>query len=113
MDIQQLKEEIEKRTGVPSSILHGETAGAIIAQAEALIDYKREIENQRQKNTTEQFIDWFSACMGEYGAEDKSDTSLSADGGATDVTEYNYPTLQLPFYHYSRGLICHPRKEHR
>lgn len=47
MTIEELKQTIEQRTGVPASFLTGETAEENIAQAKALLAYKREAQQQR------------------------------------------------------------------
>ena len=58
MTLDELKQSIEQRTGVPASLLHGETAEENIAQAKALLAYKRECEQQRPKTTAERFAEW-------------------------------------------------------
>lgn len=65
MNIEELKQRIEQDTGVPASLLNGETAEENIAKAKALLAYKREHTVQEPKNTKEQFADWFRAQEGE------------------------------------------------
>ena len=65
MTIEELKQTIEQRTGVPASLLTGETAEENIAQAEAMLAYKREYEQQRPKTTAEQFSDWIGGQLEE------------------------------------------------
>lgn len=65
MTTEELKQEIAQRTGIPAALLTGETAEENIAQAKALLAYKREHEVQRPKTTREQFADWHNEQMDE------------------------------------------------
>lgn len=65
MTIEELRSTIEQRTGVPASLLTGETAEENIAQAKAFLAYKREYEQQRPKSTAEQFSDWIGGQLEE------------------------------------------------
>lgn len=56
MDIEELKQEIEDYTGIPADSLTGETAEENIAQAKALLAYKRE----QGKTTRDQFTTWMN-----------------------------------------------------
>ncbi len=58
MTTEELKQEIAQRTGIPAALLTGETAEENIAQAKAILAYKREHEAQRPKTAQEQFSDW-------------------------------------------------------
>ena len=60
MEIENLKQEIENRTGVPAAILSGDTAEENIAQAKALLAYR----NSQEKPTRDQFADWLDEKMG-------------------------------------------------
>ena len=60
MDIENFKQEIENRTGVPAAILSGDTAEENIAQAKALLAYR----NSQEKPTRDQFADWLDEEMG-------------------------------------------------
>lgn len=53
MDISNIKAEIEKQTGIPASLLNGETVEENIAQAKAILAYK-------QKSGTE--AEQFASC---------------------------------------------------
>ena len=64
MNLEELKQTIEKQTGVPATLLNGETAEENIAQAKALLAYKREADKQRPRTTAEQFSDWMNAREG-------------------------------------------------
>lgn len=61
MTIEELKQQIEQRAGVPASLLTGETAEEVVARAKAVLAYKREHEAQRPKTAQEQFADWIGA----------------------------------------------------
>ena len=69
MKIEDIKREIEQRAGVPASLLTGETVEENIAQAKALLAYKREYEQQRPKTTAEQFGAWVDAQLGKEPQE--------------------------------------------
>lgn len=58
MTTEEVKQEIAQSTGIPVTLLTGETAEENIAQAKALLAYKREHETQQTKTTKEQFSDW-------------------------------------------------------
>ena len=69
MTLDELKQEITQRTGVPAVLLTGETAEENIAQAKAFIAYKREVlansQAQQPKTAREEFIEWTRAQSGE------------------------------------------------
>lgn len=65
MNTEELKQEIAQRTGIPAALLTGETAEENIAQAKALLAYKREHEAQRPKTAQEQFADWIGGQLDE------------------------------------------------
>ena len=59
MTIEELRQEIAQRAGVPANLLTGETVEENIAQARALLAYKRDLEEQEQpKDTAGQFARW-------------------------------------------------------
>lgn len=64
MNIEELKQAIEQRAGVPASLLTGETAEENIALAKAFLAYKKEYAAKQPKSTREQFADWFNKQQG-------------------------------------------------
>lgn len=66
MTIEELKKAIEERAGVPASFLTGETLEENIAQAKALLAFKKERGNdpQQQRSAKDQFADWLDAQLG-------------------------------------------------
>ncbi len=75
MTIDELKQTIEQRTGVPASFLTGETAEENIAQAKALLAYKRESQTQTQpKSNAQKFAEWLGA---QAGAEPQDEASAA------------------------------------
>ena len=86
--IKGLRQEIEARTGVPAYLLTGETAEENIAQAKAMLAYKREREAQKPQPAREQFANWYKAQKGEDPQKDEAAEALDAmekaikDGGA-------------------------------
>lgn len=92
MNIEELKEIIEHHTGVPASLLTGETAEENIAQAKALIAYKRANEAQRPKSHAEQFKEWFNQMQG-IEAQDEASAALAAIEEQARVEEGGYPIV--------------------
>lgn len=97
MTIDEVKQTIEQRTGVPASLLTGETAEENIAQAKAILAYKREHEQQRgheqppAKTTREQFADWFNAQVGGADPHDTAGAALAEIEEAARVAAGGYP----------------------
>ena len=59
MTIEELRQEIAQRASVPANLLTGETVEENIAQARALLAYKRDLEEQEQpEDTAGQFARW-------------------------------------------------------
>lgn len=58
ISLDDFKKEIQTRTGVPVNLLTGETGEEIIAQAKALLAYKREV-TEEHRTPAQQFADWF------------------------------------------------------
>ena len=59
-----VKTMISERLGIPIDLLRGESAEEDIATAKALIAYKRQHEQTREKSNAEKFADWFRAQEG-------------------------------------------------
>lgn len=71
MDIEQFKLDIERKTGVPASFLNGDTEEENIAQAKALLAYKRECEQTQPQTLSEQLKEWIGKPEG-LSAQDQS-----------------------------------------
>lgn len=93
MTLDVIKEMIEQRTGVPASLLTGETAEENIAQAKAILAYKREHEAQRPKSTREQFADWMDSRDG-IEPQDEAGAALAEIEEAARVEAGGYPRIQ-------------------
>lgn len=93
MTIEELKQEIAQRTGVPVVLLTGETAEENIAQAKAFLAYKREYQAQQPKNHAEQFKAWFNE---QYGIEeqDEAGAALAEIEEQARLDAGGYPYLQ-------------------
>lgn len=74
MNIDDIKNQIEQRTGVPASLLNGETVEENIAQAKAFLAYKRQVEQEQPKSTKEQFKEWIQE---ESGMEPEKDEAAA------------------------------------
>ena len=58
MTTEELKQAIEKQTGIPAALIAADTAEGIIGQARSLLAYRQDLERQREKTTREQFAEW-------------------------------------------------------
>ena len=58
MDREQLIAKIEKETGLPAVCLTGETEEEIVAQAKALLAFRREQDAQRVHSLRDQLEEW-------------------------------------------------------
>lgn len=108
MTLEELKQEIAQRTGVPAVLLTGETTEENIAQAKAILAYKREHEAQRPKTAQEQFSDWLGGKLEErdrqtaamFGinyippAKDEAGTALTQIEEQTRLDAGGYPSLR-------------------
>lgn len=63
MSMTEVNAEIEALTGVPASLLTGETAEENIALARALIAYKNESSTTNPQEPEAQFAEWFKQEM--------------------------------------------------
>lgn len=63
MTLEELKREITDKIGIPAALLNGETIEENIAQAKALLAYRRETA-QQSKSKAEKFAEWFRATQG-------------------------------------------------
>ena len=64
MTLEDFKQIVSDRTGIPANLLNGETAEETIAHAKALMAYKKNAEATRQKTPREQFAEWLQAQEG-------------------------------------------------
>lgn len=71
-----LKKVIEQKTGIPSELLTSETEKGTIEQARALLAYKKQCEEQREKTSSEQFTDWYKEQTGTVTKEDPAEKAL-------------------------------------
>lgn len=90
MTVEDVKKTIEQRTGVPAHLLTGETAEEAIAQAKALLAYRKEHEAQRPKHTREQFAEWMQAQQG-TNSQDTTSAALAEIEEAARVEAGGYP----------------------
>ena len=93
MNTEEIKQEIEQRTGVPAAFLTGETTEAIIAQAKALLAFKLEQEDQREKSTAEQFAIWLQA-QNDEEPHDAAGAALEALEEDIRVDRGGYPVVR-------------------
>ena len=99
MSLEELKQEIELQTGVPASLLIGETAEENIAQAKALLAYKREAEAQKPKSPREQFAEWINGgeCSNGSGeALQAIEEKVRVEAGGYPITQDGGEALNMP-----------------
>lgn len=84
MNVEELKQELAQRTGVPAVLLTGETAEENIAQAKAFLAYKKEYEAQRPKTAAEQFSDWLGGQLEEKDRQTAATYGLQYTPAQTD-----------------------------
>lgn len=103
MTTEEVKQEIAQSTGIPVTLLTGETAEENIAQAKALLAYKREHEAQRTKTTSEQFSDWLDKRGADLGSleagrgiqnQDTAGQALAEIEKQARLDAGGYPTVQ-------------------
>lgn len=92
MTIDELKQQIEQRTGVPASLLNGETWEENIAQAKALLAYRKQGEAERPKSNAEKFGEWFNALQG-VEEQDEAGAALNEIAEAARVDAGGYPSV--------------------
>lgn len=93
MTVEDVKKTIEQRAGVPASVLAGETVDDVIESARAVLDYKRQYEEQRPKETREQFAEWTRVLYGETLSDAKS-AALDDIAEAARVDAGGYPMVR-------------------
>ena len=88
--IDEVKQEIEKRTGVQASLLKGETIEECMSYAKAVIAFRNEHAEkhpeQRQKSTKEQFAEWV---RNQDSIQEKRNDLAGWMGAHTDAEEDN------------------------
>ena len=90
MNIDELKQTIEQRTGVPADLLSGGSVPEIIKQAEDLLSLKQSHEVQRDKTTKEQFGEWLRASQG-IEKQDAASAALSDIKETVRTASGGYP----------------------
>lgn len=73
-----IKDTIEKYSGIPAAILTGKTVEENISQAKTILNFKRDLEEQRPKSNAEKFEEWAAAAGVGMVTETKNDKALKA-----------------------------------
>lgn len=125
MTIEEIRQRIEKETGIPASLLIGETAEETISQAKALLAYKREAEDPEPQSTRDQFSNWMQLQLG-IEAEDPGGQALASiteevlaspyypelhDGGEVDTSGLDSRSTREKFADYISPKIAFNPKE--
>ncbi len=92
VNIDELRQVIEQRTGVPASLLSGDTVEENISQAKLFLAFKKDYEAQRAKSTSEQFEAWYKS---QEGLEDPDESDLVLDEVAAEyrIANGGYPSV--------------------
>lgn len=93
MTLEEYKQIIEARTGIPSTLLTGETAEENIAQAKAILAYKRECDKNNPKSTRELFKEWIEAGEG-IENQDTAGQALAEIEEAARIQAGGYPIIK-------------------
>ena len=93
MTAEELKQAIEQKTGISAALIAGDTAEEAIAQARAVLAYRREQEGQRPKSTKEQFAEWFRNQFGET-IPDTASADLDELAEEERVASGGYPRVR-------------------
>ena len=93
MTLDEFKNEVEQRTGVPASLLDGSTAGEIVTMAKTILAYKKECDVERQNTPREQFAAWLNES---YGVETQNGMDEALDDLTRTAAAENcsYPVIQ-------------------
>lgn len=92
MENAEIKAMISERLGVPVCLLRGESAEEDLAQAKAILAYKREQEQTRPKSHAEQFKEWFNASQG-IEEPDETAAAFKEIEDAIGINSGAYPSL--------------------
>lgn len=93
MTLEDIKKQIEQKTGVPASLLTGETAEEAISQAKALLSYRGQNSPEKVKSTEEKFADWFRASQG-IEEQDEESAALAEIAEAARIAAGDYPSVR-------------------
>lgn len=104
MTLEEYNQEIERRTGVPASLLTGTTLEENIAKAKALLAFKGKVEDERPKSTAEQFSDFLRNIE---GREEQPSESSQAMQSLADFEKsfQNYPIVKDGGNPYINGAV--------
>lgn len=93
MTTEELKQAIEKQTGIPAALIAADTAEDIIDQARSILAYRRDQEEHRSKTTREQFAEWVRDL---YGMEepDAANAALEEIAEAVRVDAGGFPRVR-------------------
>lgn len=93
MTLEDLKTEIEQRTGIPATILNGESAEELIAHAKALHAYRKQHQAEAPKDTKTLFAEWIRQTEGEPETDPAGD-ALNGLEEELRISNGGYPYMQ-------------------
>ena len=92
MTLEEVKQAIEQHAGVPAALLTGETAEENIAQAKALLAYRREQTPKRPRSPEEQFAEWLNQVQG-IEAQDEAGMALARIEAQAKAEAGGFPSV--------------------
>lgn len=93
MTTEELKQAIEKQTGIPAALIAADTAEGIIGQARSILAYRQDLDRQRSKNTREQFAEWVRDLSG-MEEPDTASAALEEIAEAARVDAGGFPRVR-------------------
>ena len=93
MTLEEVNRKIEQWAGVPAGLLTGETVEENIAQAKALLAYRREQTRKQPQSNAEIFSEWFSQAYG-IEVQDDAQKALAQIEKQARLDAGGYPSLQ-------------------
>lgn len=104
MNLEELKNEIAKQTGVPAALLKGETLEENIARAKALLAFRREKYGipEEPKSTAQLFAEWMQG--GDPDPVQLGKYPQVTDGGEITETGQKKTTMEV-FSEWAAGKL--------
>lgn len=102
MTLEEVSRKIEQWAGVPAGLLTGETVEENIAQAKALLAYRREQTPKQPQSNEEKFSEWFNQVCG-IEVQDDAQKAL-AEIEAQAKAEAATPDLNSPEQQFAEWL---------
>lgn len=97
MTVEEMKLEISDRTGIPLTMIQGDTPGEALAFARSLIEYKNSIDDQEPKSNAEKLGVYL------FGENESSNTEL--ESLECIEKQYNYEQGGYPVFRDNGNVL--------